>query len=70
MQSQPVLKKQVDRACAVPEEVEPVFVPNAKPRNVVFILSDDHRYDAMGFMGHQFVETPRMDSITNLAGAQ
>ncbi|MDA8746364.1 sulfatase [Rubripirellula amarantea] len=34
-----------------------------KPRNVVFILTDDHRYDAMGFMGHPFLETPHMDSI-------
>ena len=34
-----------------------------KPRNVVFILSDDHRYDAMGFMGHPFLKTPAMDSL-------
>lgn len=38
-------------------------IPNAKPRNVVFILSDDHRWDAMGFMGHPFLETPAMDSM-------
>ncbi|MGI8636475.1 MAG: hypothetical protein ACR2KZ_13845, partial [Segetibacter sp.] len=24
-------------------------VPGVKPRNVIFILSDDHRYDFMGF---------------------
>jgi hypothetical protein len=24
--------------------------PNAKPRNIIFILTDDHRYDALGFM--------------------
>ncbi len=47
----------------VPKTVQPVSIPNAKPRNVVFILSDDHRYDAMSFMGHQFAETPHMDSI-------
>jgi N-acetylglucosamine-6-sulfatase len=35
----------------------------AKPRNVVFILADDHRFDAMGFMGHPIVKTPHMDSI-------
>lgn len=34
-----------------------------KPRNVVFVLADDHRYDAMGFMGHPFLETPNMDRI-------
>mgnify|MGYP002623028589 CR=1 FL=1 len=38
-------------------------IPGAKPRNIIFILSDDHRYDAMGFMGHPFLETPNMDSI-------
>ena len=31
----------------------------AQQRNVVFILADDHRYDAMGFMGHPFLETPQ-----------
>ena len=35
----------------------------AKPRNIVFILADDHRFDAMGFMGHPFLETPNMDSL-------
>src|SRR5687768_8006552 len=34
-----------------------------KPRNVVFILSDDHRYDAMSFMGHPIVQTPNLDRI-------
>lgn len=40
-------------------------IPGAKPRNVVFILSDDHRFDAMGFMGHPFLETPHMDSMAS-----
>ena len=47
----------------VPKNVKPSQIPGAKPRNVVFILSDDHRYDAMSFMGHQFAETPHMDSM-------
>ena len=47
----------------VPKQVEPVKISGAKPRNVVFILSDDHRYDAMSFMGHQFAETPNMDAM-------
>lgn len=33
------------------------------PRSIVFILSDDHRYDAMGFMGHSFLKTPHLDSL-------
>ncbi len=47
----------------VPKEIVPEKIPGAKPRNVVFILSDDHRYDAMSFLGHQFAKTPAMDSI-------
>ena len=35
-------------------------IAGAKPRNIVFILTDDHRYDALGFMKAQpFLETPR-----------
>ena len=47
----------------LPTEVIPKRIPGATPRNVVFILSDDHRYDAMSFLGHQFAETPVMDSL-------
>jgi len=37
----------------------------SKPRNIVFILSDDHRYDFMGFMegAPAFLETPNMDRM-------
>ncbi|MFI4945221.1 MAG: sulfatase, partial [Burkholderiales bacterium] len=35
----------------------------AQHRNVVFILADDHRYDAMSFLGHPIVETPSIDRI-------
>lgn len=38
-------------------------IDGAKPRNVIFILADDHRYDALGFMGHPFLKTPHLDSI-------
>ena len=44
-------------------DIVPERIPGAKPRNVVFILADDHRYDAMSFLGHQFARTPVMDSI-------
>jgi N-acetylglucosamine-6-sulfatase len=47
----------------VPTEIVPVRLPDTQPRNVVFILSDDHRYDAMSFLGHQFARTPVMDSM-------
>ena len=36
----------------------------AKPRNILFILSDDHRFDAMSFMKAQtFPETPNLDAM-------
>ncbi|WP_257670719.1 sulfatase family protein [Parapedobacter tibetensis] len=38
--------------------------PSQKPYNVVFILSDDHRYDFMGFMDKvPGLETPHMDRM-------
>ena len=55
-------------AAPIPEEVIPERIPGATPRNVVFILSDDHRYDAMSFLGHQFAETPVMDSLAANGG--
>jgi N-acetylglucosamine-6-sulfatase len=38
-------------------------IPGTGPRNVVFILADDHRYDAMGFMGHPWLKTPNLDEL-------
>ncbi|EOR92649.1 Choline-sulfatase [Arcticibacter svalbardensis MN12-7] len=35
---------------------------NSKPRNIVFILVDDQRYDALGFLKAQdFIKTPTLD---------
>jgi arylsulfatase A-like enzyme len=45
-----------------------VYVKNdkVKPRNVIFILSDDHRYDFMGFTGKvPWLKTPNMDRLSN-----
>ena len=39
-------------------------IEGTEPMNVVFILSDDHRYDFMGFTGKvPFLETPAMDKM-------
>lgn len=41
-------------------------LPKIKPRNVIFILSDDHRYDFMGFTGKvPGLETPNMDRLAH-----
>jgi len=34
----------------------------SKP-NFLFVLTDDQRFDAMGFMGHPFLETSNIDRI-------
>ncbi len=39
-------------------------IQSIKPRNVVFILTDDHRSDFMGFTGKlPWLKTPRMDQL-------
>jgi N-acetylglucosamine-6-sulfatase len=39
--------------------------PAATPRNIIFILSDDHRWDWLGFMPEApaFLETPNLDRL-------
>ncbi|MEQ1854454.1 MAG: sulfatase-like hydrolase/transferase [Chthoniobacteraceae bacterium] len=39
--------------------------PAEKPHNIVFILSDDHRWDWLGFMPEapEFLETPNLDRL-------
>lgn len=40
--------------------------PEAEPRNVIFILSDDHRYDFMSFIEPEqvpWLETPNLDRL-------
>jgi len=41
---------------------QPVLAETGQ-RNMVFILIDDQRYDALGMMGHPFLETPRLDAL-------
>ncbi len=39
-------------------------IANTKPRNVIFILTDDHRFDFMGFTGKvPWLQTPSMDRL-------
>lgn len=35
----------------------------AKPPNIVLIVSDDHRYDALGCMGNAIIQTPNLDAL-------
>ena len=34
-----------------------------RPRNLLLFLTDDQRYDALGFMGHPFLHTPNIDAL-------
>ena len=34
-----------------------------KKRNIVFLLSDDHRFDMIGALGHPWLETPNLDRM-------
>jgi len=47
----------------IADELDLPRIPGAKPRNIIFILTDDQRYDSLGFMGNTFLETPNMDSL-------
>jgi uncharacterized sulfatase len=38
---------------------------DAKPPNVVLILSDDQGYTDYGFMGHPDIETPHLDKLAS-----
>jgi len=42
-------------------DLQPVH--DISPRNIIFILTDDHRWDAMGFLDHPFLETPNLDRM-------
>lgn len=38
--------------------------PRERP-NLVFLLGDDHRWDALGVMGNPFIRTPHIDRLAN-----
>jgi len=53
------------QSCApAAQKIEKVTKNGNKPRNVIFILSDDHRYDFMGFLGTvPWLQTPALDQL-------
>ncbi|MEO7309274.1 MAG: sulfatase [Chitinophagaceae bacterium] len=40
-------------------------VENAGRPNIIFLLTDDQRWDAMGAMGNSIIQTPNMDKLAN-----
>ena len=41
------------------------FAAANRPPNMVFILTDDHRWDALSAMGHPFLQTQHLDRLAN-----
>jgi N-acetylglucosamine-6-sulfatase len=49
-----------------PQNLNFESIPGTKARNIIFILSDDHRYDFMGFTGKvPGLKTPNLDRVAN-----
>ena len=44
---------------------EKVNNKNPKRPNIIFILTDDQRWDALGVMGNSILKTPNLDKIAN-----
>ncbi len=34
-----------------------------KRPNIIFLLTDDHRWDALGVMGNKIIQTPNLDAL-------
>jgi N-acetylglucosamine-6-sulfatase len=50
-------------SAAEQESLKLPTIGSAKSRNVVLIVADDHRYDAMSCAGHPFLKTPHLDGL-------
>ena len=49
--------------CARPAQQPMGKVPAQKRPNIIFMMSDDQRWDAMGCMGNPVIKTPNMDRL-------
>ena len=50
-------------ALLVAAAISPCVASAAERPNVVFIISDDHDYEHLGFMGNTYVHTPTLDRL-------
>ena len=41
------------------------FSANGEKPNIIFILTDDQRWDALGFAGNSDIQTPNMDQLAS-----
>jgi arylsulfatase A-like enzyme len=51
-------------ACNTPK-VKTNDQADAKKPNIIFILTDDQRWDALGFAGNDIIQTPNMDQLAS-----
>lgn len=59
-------RAQAQPPAAAPSQAGTLRLPRVagvQPRNVIFVLVDDLRFDAMGFMKHPWLETPNIDAL-------
>lgn len=50
-------------ACLLAGGLTPLVASAVDRPNVVFIISDDHDFEMLGFMGHSSVRTPTLDNL-------
>ncbi|MBW2412559.1 MAG: sulfatase [Deltaproteobacteria bacterium] len=50
-------------AAALPASASEQLLTGPSRPNIIFILTDDHRWDALSCMGHPFIQTPHLDRI-------
>ncbi len=50
-------------ACSEEHDGSSINKNSRKQPNIVFFLTDDHRYDCLGFLNHPFLKTPGLDRI-------
>lgn len=42
---------------------EPAHPPTPERPNILFVVTDDQRYDALGIMGNPYIDTPNLDEL-------
>lgn len=48
----------------VPIGIDPELAQGERP-NIIFVLTDDHRWDHLSSMGHPFLQTPNIDRLAD-----
>ena len=51
------------RAFVQASAAAPALLGQARKRNLVFVLADDHRFDMLGCRGHPWLKTPHLDRL-------